>query len=89
MPDRVRALLGSGLATLEMTERLAELDFAGTAEELAALYRRSFPPLVDAYRTVADPAALDRDLLDFFTGALYDDHEPSGYDYLLVRGTRA
>jgi SAM-dependent methyltransferase len=89
VPDRVRALLGPGLSTLEMTERLAELNFAGTAEELAALYRRSFPPLVDAYQTVADPAALDRDLLDFFTTTLHGGQEPPGYGYLLVLGTRA
>lgn len=85
-PDRVRAMLGPGLSTLDTSVRTVELDFAGTPAELVEHYRRHFPPVLAAYATTADPAALDRALLDWATG-LRARPGGWGYDYLLVVGT--
>ena len=64
-----------------------EVDFTGTPAELMAFYRRNFPPVIVAYETAEDPAALERDLLDFAT-ELHDTPGGWGYEYLLALGTR-
>jgi SAM-dependent methyltransferase len=87
-PDRVRALLGPGMSTLDIEERLVRLDFAGTPAELVEHYRRHFPPVLAAYAATTDPAALDRGLLEWATG-LRAHPGGGGYEYLLVLGTRA
>ena len=79
-PDRVRALLGPGLSTLDMEDRVVPLEFAGGPEELAELYLTSFPPVVAAAEH--DAAGVRADLVEFFS-ALH-----GGYDWLLVRGVR-
>ena len=52
-PEHVAALFGPRVTDLVTEAGVVEVDFAGTAEELAALYLSSFPP-VDA--TLADLA---------------------------------
>jgi SAM-dependent methyltransferase len=85
VPGRVRALLGPGLSTLELSVRSVELDFAGTPAELMVFYRRHFPPVLAAYGAAADPAALERDLLDFATG-LHDRPRRPGHGCLAAAG---
>jgi SAM-dependent methyltransferase len=86
-PDRVRALLGPGMSTLDIEERLVRVDFAGPPAELVEHYRQFFPPVLAAYAATTDPAALDRGLLGWATGLRA---QPGGYayEYLLVVGAR-
>jgi SAM-dependent methyltransferase len=85
-PAYVRKLF-DGLP-VETAERAVELDFDGTPAELAELYLSSFPPVV-ATRAALDGeaarAALDRDLLAFFTAESAGVAGRWRYEWLLVR----
>jgi SAM-dependent methyltransferase len=70
-PDHVTALLGDGVASLRTEQRAVRLDFTGSPEELCAVYRESFSPVVAARTALAGQperlAALDRDMLGLLT----------------------
>ena len=90
-PDHVAALFGSRVSELVTETDVVEVDFPGGADELAALYLSSFPPLVATLAGLAESperqSALAHDLTEFFRG----EYAAGGvrYDYLLVRATVA
>ena len=87
--EYVRELLGDGVSELWMSRHVLVERHAGGPEGYVAFYKRTFGPIVAAYAAAADPAALDRDFLDFARranratrGAEYH------YEYLRVVATR-
>ncbi len=89
-PDHVAALFGDRVSDLRMEPDVVQVDFAGSAEELAALYLEYFPPVVATLAGLESPeqqAALGQDLTEFFR----KEYAAGGvrYDYLLVRATVA
>ena len=90
-PDHVAALFGARVSDLVTETDVVQVDFGGTAEELAALYLSSFPPVVTTLAGLAQTperrAAFVHDLTEFFRG----EYAAGGvrYDYLLVRATVA
>ena len=53
-PDHVAALFGSRVTDLVTEADVVEVDFAGRADELAALYLSSFPPVVATLAGLAE-----------------------------------
>jgi SAM-dependent methyltransferase len=90
-PDHVAGLFGTRVTDLVTQPDVVEVDFAGSADELAALYLSSFPPVVTTISALAETperqAAFAHDLTEFFRG----EYAAGGvrYDYLLVRATVA
>ncbi len=91
-PHHVTALFGGRVSDLRMEPDVVQVDFDGTAEELAELYLAYFPPVVTTLagleQTPDRRDAFVRDLTDFFR----DEYAESGavrYNYLLVRATVA
>ena len=88
-PEHVAALFGPRVTDLVTEAGVVEVDFAGTAEELAALYLSSFPPVVatlaDLAETPEREAAFVHDLTEFFR----NEYAAGGvrYEYVLVRAT--
>jgi hypothetical protein len=86
----VRALLGDGVDSLELT-RHEYVERADGPEEYCAFFKRTFGPAVALFGAIAAQperaAALDRDFLEF---ANRSNRGPSGgpaeypYEYLLV-----
>ena len=76
------------VSDLHMEPDVVQVDFAGSADELAALYLEYFPPVVAIRAGLEGPeqqAALGHDLSEFFR----KEYAAGGvrYDYLLVRAT--
>ena len=88
-PDHVAALFGTRVTDLVTELDVVAVDFAGSADELAAVYLSSFPPVVMTMAGLAETperqAALAHDLTEFFRA----EYAAGGvrYDYLLVRAT--
>jgi SAM-dependent methyltransferase len=84
VPEYVVRLLDGADVRTEV--KRVRVDFSGSAEALAAYYRRHFPPVVAAVADLDDVRAdrLERDLAEFFAA----EAEGAGaveYEYLLVR----
>lgn len=97
-PAYVEKLLGTGCDQLQTAAREITLRFEGSPEELTALYKAHFGPVIATYSALdGDPArvaALDADLLGYFrTENARPDGAPGRhrytYEYLQVIGTRA
>jgi ubiquinone/menaquinone biosynthesis C-methylase UbiE len=59
----VRELLGERVRAVAVTRGSVQIDRFATAEAWLEYWKRTYGPTIMAYRAVADPAALDRDLL--------------------------
>ncbi|WP_190814511.1 class I SAM-dependent methyltransferase [Saccharopolyspora pogona] len=95
-PKHVARLLGAGCADLVTATRAVTARFDQSPEQLIALYKAHFAPVIAAYAGIAGDAertaALDADLLAFARAA---DSGPEGgpnryvFEYLQVIGSRA
>jgi ubiquinone/menaquinone biosynthesis C-methylase UbiE len=91
----VQELFGNRVEALELT-RGEYVETAATPGDYCELFKRTFGPVIALYQALADQpdraAALDRDFLEFATGA--NQGPPDGparypYQYLLVIGRKA
>ena len=86
-PDHVATLFGTRVTDLVTQPAVVEVDFDGSADELAELYLSSFPPVVTTLAGLGpeERPRFARDLTQFFR----DEYAAGGvrYDYLLVRAT--
>jgi ubiquinone/menaquinone biosynthesis C-methylase UbiE len=81
--DHVRGLFGDRVSRLVMTRGML-VERARSPEEYVAFYKRTFGPVVAAYAAAEDPAALDRDFLEFARRANRGSPAEYHYEYLLV-----
>jgi ubiquinone/menaquinone biosynthesis C-methylase UbiE len=82
--DHLRALFGDRVGDLGVERRMLVERHAGGPEGYVDFYKRTFGPIIAAYEAADDPAALDRDFLDFARRANQGSPAEYHYEYLLV-----
>ena len=92
--DHVRELFGDRVADLTMQRQTVVLDHCTQPAEFREYWKRNYGPTIAAYKFNADKPervdALDRDFLEFLTGANRGDDQHGAWEaeYLLVTATK-
>ncbi len=87
--EHVRELFGDRVSALVMNRRVLVERHADGPEGYVEFYKRTFGPVVATYAAASDPAALDRDFLDFARRANRGSPAEYHYEYLLVTARRS